>query len=269
MQKELSVAFIWHFHQPNYQVQPNGINLMPWTRLHAIKDYLDMLLILDKFPKIKLNFSIVPMLLDTIEEYANGAHDIHSKLTVTPIEELTDDDKLYILTYFFDANYETLISKNSRFNELYLKRFSKNEIGIDSFTAQEYSDIMMLFNLVWFDPTWKKVYPELKEFEEKGRNYTLQDRVELIKLNRKIIKQIIPTFKKYQDDGRIEIITSPYNHPIMPILINPNDVKTKVLKYPLPESKIALMLDVKEQIELGIEKITKTFGKAPKTALPP
>lgn len=268
MHKELSVAFIWHFHQPNYQVQPNGINLMPWTRLHAIKDYLDMLLILDKFPKIKLNFSIVPMLLDTIEEYANGAHDIHSKLTVTPIEELTDDDKLYILTYFFDANYETLISKNSRFNELYLKRFSKNEIGIDSFTAQEYSDIMMLFNLVWFDPTWKKVYPELKEFEEKGRNYTLQDRVELIKLNRKIIKQIIPTFKKYQDEGRIEIITGPYNHPIMPILINPNDTKTKVLKYPLPESKIALMLDVKEQIELGIEKLTKTFGKVPKGIWP-
>ena len=138
MQKELSVAFVWHFHQPNYQTQPNGIRLMPWARLHAIKDYLDMLLILDKFPNLKLNFSIVPALIDTIEDYANNdGHDIHSKLTITPTEELTDDDKLYILNYFFDANYENLIAKNPRYNELYTKRYSDSEISIDDFSLQE------------------------------------------------------------------------------------------------------------------------------------
>ena len=269
MQKELSVAFVWHMHQPNYQTQPNGIRLMPWARLHAIKDYLDMLLILDKFPKLKLNFSLVPALLDAIEDYAeHEAHDIHSKLTVTPVEELTDDDKLYILNYFFDANYENLIAKNERFNELYTKRYGLNEIDINDFSLQDYSDIMMLFNLVWFDPIWKNVYPELKAFEKKGKNYTLKDRQNLIKLNRKIIKQIIPTFKKYQDEGRIEILTSPYNHPIMPILINPNDLKTPSLKHPLPDCKIALMVDVKEQIKLATAKIEKIFGKTPKGMWP-
>ena len=129
MQKELSVAFVWHFHQPNYQTQPNGIRLMPWARLHAIKDYLDMLLIIKKFPKIKLNFSIVPALIDTLQDYSNDGHDIHSKLTVTPVEELSDDDKLYILNYFFDLNYEKVISKNQRYNELYIKRYSKSSIG--------------------------------------------------------------------------------------------------------------------------------------------
>lgn len=265
MQKELSVAFVWHFHQPNYQTQPNGIRLMPWARLHAIKDYLDMVLILDKYPNIKLNFSLVPALLDAIEDYAdNDAHDIHSKLTITPVEDLTDDDKLYILNYFFDANYENLISKNPRYNELYLKRYSHHEIGIKDFSLQEYADIMMLFNLVWFDPIWKDTYPELSEFEKKGSNYTLEDRQALIELNRKIIKKIIPTFKEYQDKGRIEIITSPYNHPIVPILINPGDLKTPSLKHSMPDCKFALMLDVKEQIKMAIEKITNTFGKPPK-----
>ena len=65
----------------------------------------------------------------------------------------------------------------------------------------------------------------IEKFEEKGRNYTLQDRINLIQLNRKIIKQIIPTFKKYQNEGKIEILTSPYHHPIVPILINPKDLK--------------------------------------------
>ena len=269
MKKELSVAFVWHFHQPNYQVQPDGIRLMPWARLHAIKDYLDMLLLLDKFPKLKLNFSIVPALLDTIEDYANhNAHDIHSKLTITPVEELSPDDKIFILNYFFDANFETMIAPNPRYKELHEKRFSQQEINIDDFDNQEYADIMMLFNLVWFDPIWKNVYPELKEFEKKGKNYTLEDRIKLIELNRKIIKQIIPSFKKYQDKGRIEIITSPYNHPIMPVLINPKDLKTPSLKYSMPDCKVALMVDLKEQIKLSIEKITEIFGKAPKGIWP-
>lgn len=269
MQKELSLAFIWHFHQPDYQVQPDGINLMPWTRLHAIKDYLDMLLLIKEFPNIKLNFSIVPDLIETIEQYAyNEAHDIHSKLTVTPVDELTPDDKLYILTYFFDVNYENMIAKNPRFNELYLKRFSDEQISIDSFSPQEYSDIMMLFNLVWLGDAWREVYPELKDFDKKKMNYTLDDRKTLIEINRKIMSQIIPTFKQFQDNGRIEIITSPYNHPIIPILINPKDLKTPSLKYPLPDCKMALMMDLKEQIKMAVDKITETFGRAPQGIWP-
>ncbi len=269
MKNKLSVAIVWHMHQPNYQTQPNGIRLMPWVRLHAVKDYLDMLLIIDKFPSIKLNFSLVPALLDAIIDYAeNDAHDIHSKLTITPVEELSDDDKLYILNYFFDANYDTLISKNERYNELYNKRYSSAEIGINDFSLQEYADIMMLFNLVWFDPMWFNIYPQLKKFLKKGKNYSLEDRQKLIDLNRDIIKQIIPAFKKYQDEGRIEIITSPYNHPIMPILINPNDLKTPALKYNMPDCKIALMLDLKEQIKLASDKITEIFGKPPKGLWP-
>ncbi len=263
MQKELSVAFVWHFHQPNYQTQPNGIRLMPWARLHAIKDYLDMLLIIDKFPNIKLNFSIVPALIDAIEDYSADGHDIHSKMTVTPVEELNDDDKLYILNYFFDLNYENIISQNPRYNELYIKRYASAEIGINDFSDRDYSDIMMLFNLLWFDPVWKEKYPQLAKFEEKGSDYTLEDRQELIELNRVIIRQIIPAFKKYQDEGRIEILTSPYNHPIIPALLNPNDIKTPSLKHPMPDCKIALTVDAKEQIKMAFEKIKATFGKEP------
>lgn len=266
--KELSTAFVWHFHQPNYQTQQNGIRLMPWARLHAIKDYLDMLIIIDKFPNIKLNFSIVPSLIDTIEDYAKDGHDIHSKLTITPIEELTDDDKLYILNYFFDVNYENLISKNPRYNDLYTKRYKNAEIGINDFSLQDYSDIMLLFNLMWFDPVWHRVYPLLNELVNKGCNYTLEDRIQLIELNRVIIRQIIPTFKEYQEKGRIEILTSPYNHPIMPILINPNDLKTPSLKYPMPDCKISMVQDVKEQLKMAFEKIKNTFGQYPKGVWP-
>ena len=63
---------------------------MPWARLHAVKDYLDMVLVLEKFPKLKLNFNIVPALLDTIIDYSeDGYHDIHSELTAGDTSTLT------------------------------------------------------------------------------------------------------------------------------------------------------------------------------------
>ena len=59
--KKLSLAIYWHMHQPVYELE--GMYLMPWVRLHAVKDYLDMALFLEKFPKLKLNFDIVNLMI--------------------------------------------------------------------------------------------------------------------------------------------------------------------------------------------------------------
>ena len=121
MKKKLSIAFLWHMHQPLYKdINENGIYYMPWVRLHAVKDYLDMLLIADKYDKIKLNFNFVPVLLDALIDYTDSnTHDIHSKLTVTDVHELTFDDKVYILNNFFDANYRHMIKHHAYYETLY------------------------------------------------------------------------------------------------------------------------------------------------------
>lgn len=269
MQKKLSIAFIWHMHQPNYQAQPNGIRLMPWARLHAIKDYLDMLLFLDKFPNLKLNFNLVPVLIDAIEDYANnGAHDIHSRLTVTPIDDLSVDDKQYILNYFFDANYANLIAHHEYYSELYHKRYLKEEVNIEDFSDQEFSDIMMWFNLVWFDPMWKTVYPELDNLYKKQKDYSLEDRITVIDVQRKIIAKIIPAFKKYQDENRIEITTSPYYHPILPIMFDMNVAKKSAIRHPLPDCKSSMAEEAKTQIKMALDRMERTFGKRPKGLWP-
>ena len=153
-EKKLSIAFVWHLHQPNYKDSATNMYLMPWVRLHAIKDYLDMLLLLDEFPKIKQTFNIVPLLMDQLEDYANnGAHDVHSTLTLKDVDNLAEQDKVFILNSFFDANYNSMISIHPRYNYLYEKRYSSGA-KIEDFSPQEYSDILMWFNLAWFDPYW-------------------------------------------------------------------------------------------------------------------
>ncbi len=66
------LAILWHQHQPYYKDLITGEMLMPWVRLHGIKDYIGMVDIIDEFPALKLNFNLVPSLLDQLEDYVSG-----------------------------------------------------------------------------------------------------------------------------------------------------------------------------------------------------
>ena len=110
-------------HQPVYEIE--GTYLMPWARLHAVKDYLDMVLILEKYPNLKLNFDVVPALMDTVLNYTNGAHDIHSELSVCDIDSMTDEEKSFVLNNFFSSKFETMIFRSENYKNLY--RFSNRK----------------------------------------------------------------------------------------------------------------------------------------------
>jgi glycoside hydrolase, family 57 len=265
--KKLSIAFYWHMHQPVYQLTPTGDYLMPWVRLHAVKDYLDMVLILEKFPKIKLNFNLVPVLLDSLIDYGeNDLHDIHSRLTITDVEDLTADDKEFIINNFFDANFHSMILPSEEYNRLYQKYQLNPENDINMFSNQEYSDLMALFNLAWFDPIYKNIYPELKKLIKKGKDYTTEDRIKIIDIQRDIIRKIIPTYKKFSDEGRIEITTSPYYHPILPILLDIKSIK-KSSENDLP-TNLKMELDAKMQTEMALDRMENIFGKRPRGIWP-
>ena len=264
--KKLSIAFYWHMHQPVYQLTPDGDYIMPWVRLHAVKDYLDMPLFVEKFKNLKLNFNIVPVLLDSLIDYGEkGLHDIHSRLTVTDIDDLTNDDKEFIINNFFDSNYHSMILPNEEYNRLYQKYQSNGENNINIFSKQEYSDLMALFNLVWFDPVYKKLFPRLQELIEKGKNYTLQDRIDIIEIQRDIIRQIIPTYKRLAKSHKIEITTSPYYHPILPILLDINSAKNKDDK---ALSNLNMELDAKNQTIMALDRIEELIGIRPKGIWP-
>ena len=265
--KKLSIAFYWHMHQPVYQLSPTGDYIMPWVRLHAVKDYLDMLIIINRFKKLKLNFNLVPVLLDALIDYGeNEFHDIHSRLTVSDVENLNDDDKEFIINNFFDANYHSMILQHKEYRRLFQKYQSSAENDISIFSNQEYSDLMALFNLVWFDPIYKSMYPDLKKLLKKGKNYTLEDRIKIIDIQRDIIRKIIPAYKEYLDAGKIELTTSPYYHPILPILLDIKEIK-KTSKSNLP-ANLKMELDAKMQTQMALDRMETLFGRRPKGIWP-
>lgn len=241
---------------------------MPWVRLHAVKDYLDMALWAKKFDKLKLNFNFVPVLINAIINYGeNEAHDIHSRLTITPQDELTNEDKIFILNNFFDANYQTMILANPEYHRLYQIVQSSGTEDTSIFSNQEYADLMALFNLAWIDPSFKTSNSELKKLVKKGKNYTLEDRIAIIQIQRDIIKKIIPTIRKLIEKNKIEITTSPYYHPILPILLDYKNIK----KNSSPANDLQDLktdLDAKMQTKMALDRIEEVFGKRPRGVWP-
>src|SRR5580704_7102946 len=119
----LSVLFLWHQHQPLYKDALTNRYELPWVRLHATKDYLDMVALLDEFPSIKSNFNLVPSLLIQLDDYAEGkAQDKFLELTLKPAANLTPEDCEFLLQSFFMANWEHMVDPYARYRELLDKR---------------------------------------------------------------------------------------------------------------------------------------------------
>ena len=260
--KKINIAFIWHFHQPNYQQNPNSDFLLPWVRLHASKDYLDMLKKIDGFKKLKLNFNFSPVLLESLYKYSKGAKDTHLRLLLKNQNELTIEEKIFILNNYFDLNYKNMVLKKTYYTELYNKRANALKLDVDMFSSQEYFDIMANYTLLWIDEVFKKDYFELDELFLKEKNYTFEDRKKIYDIQLDIIKRILKEYKIYQDENKIEISISPCYHPILPLLIDLKVAEAKNFEN-LPDDFYGKD-DANEQIKLAIEKYEKFFGKKPK-----
>jgi alpha-amylase/alpha-mannosidase (GH57 family) len=266
----LNIAFIWHMHQPLYKDRINDNYLMPWVRLHGIKDYLDMAVMLERYPNLSQTFNMVPSLIEQLEDYAAGkAKDPYWKLSKIPVNKLSMIQKAKILELFFDLVWEKMIYKFPRYLEILKKRehfrHSKNEyVNIArEFSDQEILDLTVWFNLAWFDYLWQKEEPELATLISKGRDFSEEDRKTVLHKQIEIIRRIIPEYKKLLEQGTIEITTSPYYHPILPLLCDTDSAKVARPGLNLPEHRYQNYQDACNQIKKGIDKHISCFGWQP------
>lgn len=255
----LNLAIIYHMHQPYYKNLLTGESDLPWVRLHGVKDYLDMVQLLEKFPKVKLTFNVVPSLFEQIEGYNHtGLTDKYLQLSRKPVEQLTKDDKEFILRNFFSINKEKVIAFSPRYYQLYFKKQSRQE-----FTLADYLDLQVCFNLFWIDPSFRKNIPELRGIVRKERFFSENDKQIVLSQQLEILKGIIPAYKKAKDNGQIEISLTPYYHPILPLLYDTHIAKEANKKTILPKEKFNYPQDAKYQIDSAIEFYKQRFDTAP------
>ncbi|MDJ0576605.1 MAG: glycoside hydrolase [Xenococcaceae cyanobacterium MO_234.B1] len=274
MSHPLYVAFIWHQHQPLYKSrQTNGDAMsqyrLPWVRLHGTKDYLDLVLILEKYPQLHQTVNLVPSLMLQLEDYAAGkAMDPYLALALTPEADLSDRQKQDIIKNFFDGHYHTLVEPHPRYNELYHQRQEKGHTWCaDNWTDQDYSDLLAWHNLAWIDPLfWDD--PEIAQWLKQGKNFTLSDRQRIYSKQREIISRIIPQHKKMQDAGQLEVTTTPYTHPILPLLADTNSGQVAVPKMTLPQERFQWEEDIPRHLTRAWEMYRERFDCDPRGLWP-
>src|SRR5580700_1811013 len=117
---QIYLCFLWHMHQPFYKDLNSGEYKLPWTRMHALKDYYGMVRILEEFPKVRQTFNLVPSMMAQVAEYAAGqAHDPFLEMALKPAEALNDGDRSFILRHSFYSDPDRMIRRYPRYGELY------------------------------------------------------------------------------------------------------------------------------------------------------
>src|ERR1700688_3107180 len=221
----LRVILLWHQHQPFYKDLVTGEYRLPWTRLHALKDYYGMVKLLDEFPNVHQSFNLVPSLMVQIQDYVEGtAQDPFLRVAAKPAKDLSLDERRFALQYLFQANPQNLIGRYPRYKELW-ERFREHGDHPDQaekyFQAQDFTDLQVLSQIAWFDEFFL-VEPEVAELVRKGRGFSFEDQKFVIDRQRELIKRVLPTHADAARQGRIEISTSPFYHPILPLICDTN-----------------------------------------------
>ena len=269
----LHVAFLWHMHQPYYVDPIRGAALMPWVRLHATKGYLDMIWLVDQFPEFRCTFNVTPVLLKQIQQLANDeVRDLWHELAVPAPETLTTAQKASLLEHFFKANVDHMVKPFTGYWTLLQKRgLRAAKINLEhvatNFSDQELRDLQVWFNLTWFGYAAEQLYPAISELKRKGRGFTEEDKRTVFEHQHAVLRTVLDRYRTVAARGQIELSTTPFFHPIMPLVYNTEFASRCMPGRNLPPA-FAHPEDVRAQLKLARDLHTQIFGAPPNGTWP-
>jgi len=272
---KLYLALLWHQHQPIYKdtslKKPEGSYVQPWVRLHALRDYYSMARMVGEQDGIHLTVNLSASLLWQLRDYVEGgATDRALELTRKSAETLTSAERHYVLTHFFDAHWHNQIAVHPRYRELFVKRRDRRR-----FSTRDVRDLQMWFNLAWFGKEFREREVELatgetasvRDLVEKGLGFTARDIEAMVTEQFKILRAVIPVHRALQNVGRIEVVTTPFAHPILPLIVDTEEATidrpgaAHPARFQYPE-------DAESQVKLAVRLYRGAFGTSPQGMWP-
>src|SRR5919109_4149471 len=261
------VAILWHMHQPYYEDLVTGEHILPWVRLHALKDYYGMVALLNEFPDVRMTFNLVPSLLVQLEDFAEGrARDRSLELSLKPATQLTDEDRTFIVTNFFHAQRNRMIEPYPRYAELLRKReeHANGPAGAArQFTEGDLRDLQVWHKLAWIDPYYLETDRRIRTLLTKGRAFDEDDKELLRIVELEILNKVIPEYAAAARRGQIEISTSPFYHPILPLLCDSDVYLRTHPQSKMPRQRFRHPEDAAEQLQRAVAYHTRVFGGPP------
>ena len=238
----LHLVLCWHFHQPDYR-DANGCYQLPWTYLHAVKDYADMAAHLEAAPNLCCVVNFVPtltaQLVDYTDQFASG--DVRDPLLARLIDphlgELPADQKHSLVAQCFKIHHPTMLEPFPAYKRLYTlwKTVEESgEAGLAYLSGQYLADLVTWYHLVWTGETVRRARPDLLALMDKGEAFTLEERRALFVIYGEVVSSLLPRYRDMAERGQIELSATPHSHPILPLLLDFDAAREARPELPVP-----------------------------------
>jgi len=278
----LNVVIYWHMHQPEYRDLRNGEYNLPWTYLHTIKDYVDMVAHIENNDKARVVVNFAPVLLEQIDDYAiqldgylnqGGAlRDPLLSALADPVLSMDCEKRVQIIKACLRANKQRLIERFKAFNTLVqmAETALQDQDILSYYSEQFFADLLVWYHLAWMAETVRKTDVRIKSLMKKAQHFSVHDRHLLIEIINELISGVIGRYRALAEAGRIELTMTPYAHPIVPLLL---DIKSA--EQAMPDAQLPLANEYpggiersRWHIQKGIEVFKHYFGTEPKGCWP-
>lgn len=263
------VALMWHMHQPLYQDLATGEHILPWVRLHSLKDYWGMVAMLREFPSVRVTFNLVPSLLVQVEAFAREeARDRHLELGLKRAETLTEDERAFCVENFFHAHAPRMIAPYPRYAELLARRDAAGaslsaRVQAAQFSVDDIRDLQVWHKLVWIDAAYFESDARVRALVEKGRGFGEGDKATLRSIELELLRKVVPEYRDAAARGQVELSTSPFYHPILPLLC---DTDVYLRTHPdsrMPREPFRHPEDATEHLTRAVALHEQLFGVRP------
>lgn len=279
---KLDVVLCWHMHQPQYFEPLSGEYRLPWTYLHAIKDYADMAAHLEAIPQARAVVNFAPVLLEQIADYATHLAQRNESdfrcadpvlaLLVTEAVPKAPEKRLEIIRWCLRAHAPRMIEPFPYFRELArIARLAQEDTPVvKQLAADFFLDLATCYHLAWCGATVRRQYPELGEWLAESGPYDGGMRRRLLEIIHEVLASIIPRYRALAASGQIELSFSPYAHPIMPLLLDLGVTREAMPDAALPENAAypAGKQRVEWHLQKGREVFRRFFGCEPRGCWP-
>jgi alpha-amylase/alpha-mannosidase (GH57 family) len=264
-------------HQPQYRDLVSGVYHLPWTYLHAIKDYTDMAAHLEAVPAARAVINFAPLLLEQIEDYARqvegfltnslAIRDPLLAALISPALPPSEEERIMLIKSCVRANEARMISRFPAYHRLAEMAvwFTAHPESQRYLSNQYLADLLVWYHLAWLGETVRRDDARIKRLLEKESGYSLHDRRELLTVIGELLSSVIPRYRQLAARGQVELSVTPYAHPIVPLLLDFTCAREAMPQAPLPllpqypggEER------ARWHIREGIETFRRNFGFAP------
>lgn len=278
----LKVVLCWHMHQPQYFDLESGQYQLPWTYLHAIKDYVDMAAIIEAVPGARAVVNFAPTLLEQLDDYALMVRDYLRQGTplrdpllaalVAPALPADPEQRLLLIKNCLRANEIRLIERFPQFRLLAdIARCAEATPHMERYLHEQYLiDLLMWYHLAWIGETVRRGDSRVQQLMDRESGYTQADRHLLLELIGELLDSVVPRYRRLAEAGHVELSVTPYAHPIVPLLLDIGSAHEA-----MPEARLPLLSSYPDgeararwHVREGVRVFEQHFGLKPRGCWP-